>query len=62
MGKMGGGELNYHSDLDLIYIYDRQGETDGERRISNHEYFAKLGQKIISILTTCWRSQKPLRI
>jgi glutamate-ammonia-ligase adenylyltransferase len=51
MGKMGGGELNYHSDLDIIYIYDRQGETDGERRISNHEYFAKLGQKIISILT-----------
>jgi glutamate-ammonia-ligase adenylyltransferase len=52
MGKMGGNELNYHSDLDIIYIYDRQGETDGERRISNHEYFAKLGQKIISILTT----------
>jgi glutamate-ammonia-ligase adenylyltransferase len=52
MGKMGGGELNYHSDLDIIYIYDRQGETDGDRRISNREYFAKLGQKIISILTT----------
>ncbi len=52
MGKMGGGELNYHSDLDIIYIYDRQGETNGERRISNHEYFAKLGQKIILILTT----------
>ncbi len=49
---MGGGELNYHSDLDIIYIYDQQGETNGERRISNHEYFAKLGQKIISILTT----------
>jgi glutamate-ammonia-ligase adenylyltransferase len=52
MGKMGGDELNYHSDLDIIYIYDRQGETNGERRISNHEYFAKLGQKIISILST----------
>jgi glutamate-ammonia-ligase adenylyltransferase len=52
MGKMGGFELNYHSDLDLIYVYDHQGETDGARRISNHEYFAKLGQKIISILTT----------
>ena len=52
MGKMGGGELNYHSDLDIIYIYDRQGETNGERRISNHEYFAKMGQKIILILTT----------
>jgi glutamate-ammonia-ligase adenylyltransferase len=52
MGKMGGNELNYHSDLDIIYIYDRQGTTDGERQITNHEYFAKLGQKIISILTT----------
>jgi len=52
MGKLGGRELNYHSDLDIIYIYDRQGMTDGERQITNHEYFAKLGQKIISILTT----------
>jgi glutamate-ammonia-ligase adenylyltransferase len=52
MGKMGGGELNYHSDLDIIYIYDHQGCTNGEKQISNHEYFAKLGQKIIMILTT----------
>ena len=52
MGKMGGGELNYHSDLDIIYIYDQQGMTDGEKQITNREYFAKLGQKIISILTT----------
>lgn len=52
LGKMGGYELNYHSDLDIIYIYDHQGTTDGERPITNHEYFAKLGQKIISILST----------
>lgn len=53
MGKMGGNELNYHSDLDIIYIYDEQGETHGgDKQISNREYFAKLGQKIISILTT----------
>ena len=52
MGKMGGMELNYHSDLDIIYIYDHQGQTDGAKQISNHEYFAKLGQKIIMILTT----------
>jgi glutamate-ammonia-ligase adenylyltransferase len=49
---MGGFELNYHSDLDIIYIYDQQGTTDGEKPITNHEYFAKLGQKIISILST----------
>jgi glutamate-ammonia-ligase adenylyltransferase len=52
MGKMGGMELNYHSDLDIIYIYDHKGCTDGSKQISNHEYFAKLGQKIIMILTT----------
>ena len=52
MGKMGGHELNYHSDLDIIYIYDGQGMTDGEKSITNREYFAKLGQKIIMILTT----------
>jgi glutamate-ammonia-ligase adenylyltransferase len=52
MGKMGGMELNYHSDLDIIYIYDRQGNTDGVKQITNHEYFAKLGQKIIMVLTT----------
>jgi len=52
MGKLGGRELNYHSDLDIIYVYDFQGMTNGERKITNHEYFAKLGQKIISILTT----------
>ncbi|MCL2760513.1 MAG: bifunctional [glutamate--ammonia ligase]-adenylyl-L-tyrosine phosphorylase/[glutamate--ammonia-ligase] adenylyltransferase [Desulfuromonadales bacterium] len=55
MGKMGGRELNYHSDLDIIYIFDNQGYTDGEKEISNHEYFAKLGQKIIAVLTTLTR-------
>ena len=51
LGKMGGGELNYHSDLDIIFVYDHRGNTDGEKQITNHEYFAKLAQKIISILT-----------
>jgi [glutamine synthetase] adenylyltransferase / [glutamine synthetase]-adenylyl-L-tyrosine phosphorylase len=51
MGKLGGGELNYHSDLDIIFVYDRQGFTNGAKQISNHEYFAKLAQKIISILS-----------
>jgi glutamate-ammonia-ligase adenylyltransferase len=52
MGKLGGGELNYHSDLDIIFIYDHQGETDGDKQITNHEYFAKLAQKLISVLST----------
>ncbi|MDB5881861.1 MAG: glutamate-ammonia-ligase adenylyltransferase (Glutamine-synthetase adenylyltransferase)-like protein, partial [Ramlibacter sp.] len=45
MGKLGARELNVSSDIDLVYIYEHDGETaglDGGRgRISNHEYFAK---------------------
>lgn len=52
MGKLGGMELNYHSDLDIIFVYDHQGSTNGNKQISNHEYFAKLAQKLISILST----------
>lgn len=51
MGKLGGGDLNYHSDLDIIFVYDHQGLTNGDKQITNHEYFAKLAQKVISILT-----------
>lgn len=59
MGKLGGRELNYHSDLDLIFIYDGEGETrpvDGTdperfRAQNNREYFARLAQRIISVLT-----------
>jgi glutamate-ammonia-ligase adenylyltransferase len=52
MGKMGGEELNYHSDLDIIFIYDHQGMTNGAKQLTNHEYFAKLAQKLISVLST----------
>lgn len=45
MGKLGARELNVSSDIDLIYVYDHEGETagnaQGRNRISNHEYFAK---------------------
>jgi [glutamine synthetase] adenylyltransferase / [glutamine synthetase]-adenylyl-L-tyrosine phosphorylase len=54
MGKLGGQELNYSSDIDLIYIYtSSHGETQLDSsqqksgiKISNHEYFSKLGQQI----------------
>ncbi len=63
MGKLGGCELNYHSDLDIIFIYEQEGATrpvagtDPQRfrQISNHEYFAKLAQRIITILTLVTR-------
>ncbi|HEY9097130.1 MAG TPA: bifunctional [glutamate--ammonia ligase]-adenylyl-L-tyrosine phosphorylase/[glutamate--ammonia-ligase] adenylyltransferase [Hydrogenophaga sp.] len=45
MGKLGARELNVSSDIDLIYVYDHDGETagnaEGRNRISNHEYFGK---------------------
>lgn len=53
-GKMGGLELSYLSDLDLVFIHgaDSKGVTDGERSIDNGVFFARLGQKIIHIVST----------
>jgi glutamate-ammonia-ligase adenylyltransferase len=50
MGKLGGGELNVSSDVDLIFVYPEDGETDGVKSISNHEFFARLGRKLIASL------------
>ena len=50
MGKLGGGELNVSSDIDLIFAYPEEGETTGPRRIGNHEYFILLGKKLIAAL------------
>ncbi|MDA8135270.1 MAG: bifunctional [glutamate--ammonia ligase]-adenylyl-L-tyrosine phosphorylase/[glutamate--ammonia-ligase] adenylyltransferase [Desulfobacteraceae bacterium] len=41
MGKLGAGELNFSSDLDLIFVYPREGHTNGQDRISNEEFFVK---------------------
>ncbi len=50
MGKFGARELNVSSDIDLIYVYDNDGETAGNaigrNRISNHEYFAKAVKRV----------------
>ena len=48
MGKLGGGELNVSSDIDLIFVYPEDGETTGPRAISNHEFFNRLGRKLIA--------------
>ncbi|MGM0516552.1 MAG: bifunctional [glutamate--ammonia ligase]-adenylyl-L-tyrosine phosphorylase/[glutamate--ammonia-ligase] adenylyltransferase [Pseudomonadota bacterium] len=50
MGKLGGEELNYSSDIDLIFAYAHEGETDGRKTISNAEYFIRLGQRLIRSL------------
>jgi glutamate-ammonia-ligase adenylyltransferase len=54
-GKLGGIELGYGSDLDIVFLHDSRGEgqvTDGERSLENHVYYARLGQRIIHLLTT----------
>lgn len=63
MGKLGGRELTYHSDLDIIFIFEGEGHTVAApqsdprrfRQRSNREYFANLAQRIISILTLITR-------
>jgi glutamate-ammonia-ligase adenylyltransferase len=53
MGKLGGGELNLSSDVDLIFTYPEQGETVGGRKsLSNEEYFTRLGRALIALLDT----------
>jgi len=51
MGKLGGKELNFSSDIDLMFTYPRQGETLGARRtLDNQQFFTRLGQKLITAL------------
>ena len=54
MGKFGARELNVSSDIDLIYVYDEDGDTtglaDGRGRISNHDYFAKAVKLIYALI------------
>jgi glutamate-ammonia-ligase adenylyltransferase len=50
MGKLGGNELNVSSDIDLIFAYEEEGETDGVEVISNQDFFTKLAKKVIAAL------------
>lgn len=54
-GKLGGIELGYGSDLDLVFLHDSAGErqfTDGERSVDNGIFFARLAQRMIHMMTT----------
>ncbi|MFZ9150639.1 MAG: bifunctional [glutamate--ammonia ligase]-adenylyl-L-tyrosine phosphorylase/[glutamate--ammonia-ligase] adenylyltransferase [Burkholderiales bacterium] len=50
MGKLGGAELNASSDIDLVLVYPEEGETDGARPLSNHEFFTRLVRRLINAL------------
>jgi glutamate-ammonia-ligase adenylyltransferase len=55
MGKLGGRELNASSDIDLIFLYGEEGTTrvdrDGQRQLSNHEFFTRLGKRLIGAIS-----------
>jgi glutamate-ammonia-ligase adenylyltransferase len=50
MGKLGGGELNVSSDIDLVFVYPSDGSTDGARALANREFFDRLGRRVIGAL------------
>ncbi|EOU9510386.1 bifunctional [glutamate--ammonia ligase]-adenylyl-L-tyrosine phosphorylase/[glutamate--ammonia-ligase] adenylyltransferase [Cronobacter dublinensis] len=51
MGKLGGGELNFSSDIDLIFAWPESGSTQGGRReLDNAQFFTRLGQRLIKAL------------
>jgi glutamate-ammonia-ligase adenylyltransferase len=53
-GKLGGIELGYSSDLDMVFLYDSDdhGVTNGDRQINNQLFYVRLGQRVIHILST----------
>ena len=67
LGKLGGRELNYSSDIDLMFIYTANGETDGPVEISNKEFYKKVANQYTELLSTytaeglCYRVDLRLR-
>lgn len=49
-GKLGGSELNFSSDIDLVLAYPAGGESDGKRVLDNSEYFVRLGRQLVRLL------------
>ena len=63
MGKLGAGELNFSSDIDLIFAYTDDGETRGKRPpLSNEEFFTRLGQALIGLLHTATSEGRVYRV
>jgi len=49
-GKLGGSELNFSSDIDLVLAYPQGGESDGARVLDNSEYFVRMGRQLVRLL------------
>lgn len=50
LGKLGGGELNFSSDVDLVYAFTGHGTSDGERPLAAETFFTRLGQRLANLL------------
>jgi glutamate-ammonia-ligase adenylyltransferase len=50
MGKLGGNELNFSSDIDLIFLFPFPGDSDGAKSLSAQEYFTRLSRHIVALL------------
>jgi [glutamine synthetase] adenylyltransferase / [glutamine synthetase]-adenylyl-L-tyrosine phosphorylase len=67
LGKLGGAELNYSSDIDLMFIYGGNGQTTGESPLSNKEFYKKVANQYTALLSTytaegqCYRVDLRLR-
>ncbi len=67
LGKLGGRELNYSSDIDLMFLYSANGETNGPESITNKEFFKKVANQLTNLLSTytpagqCYRVDLRLR-
>jgi glutamate-ammonia-ligase adenylyltransferase len=51
LGKLGGEELNYSSDIDLLFLHDGEGETRGRRRIAAGEFFGRVVSDTVRLLS-----------
>ena len=52
MGKLGGGELNFSSDIDLVFLFPEHGETDGARSLEHEEYYTRASRRVAQLLGT----------
>ena len=50
MGKLGGNELNVSSDIDLIFAFEEDGNTNGAKALTNHEFFTRVAKKLIAAI------------
>jgi glutamate-ammonia-ligase adenylyltransferase len=52
LGKLGGREISYHSDLDLLLVFEGDGQTAGAEPVPNFHYFTELARRVIGAMTT----------